>query len=215
MANNSRLKYGLVNFLTITGDLMVLNILWVFCSLPIITIGPSTNALFKICFDLVDGQPTKVIRTFFKTFKDNFKQSFVIGIFFIFAAITIYFDIAYVIAMEGIIRRLYIIVTCIALAIVLTIITYLNGLVCKYNNTFKGHIINTFKLAFTHPIRTIIMWVVIASPVLCLRFVPFIVILYLGWFFILFFISLPIFICSIILSGIFKSFDDKGVIENE
>lgn len=214
MEKNPRLKYGLVNFLTITGDLMVLNILWVFCSIPLITIGPATNALFKISFDLIDGQPTKVIRTFFKTFKDNFKQSFFVGLFFLLAIVTIYFDIAYIYAIEGIMRKIYIVVTCVMIAIVLTVITYSNGLIAKYNNSFKGHIVNTFKLAFVNPIFTILMWVIIASPFLCLRFVPFIIIIYLGWFFIMFFISLPIFICSIILSGIFKSFD-KGEIKHE
>ena len=207
MDRNRNLKNGLITFLTITGDLMALNILWFLCSLPIITIGPSTNALFTVTLKLAKGESVSVLKTFFKAFKENFKQALAVGAFSVFTIITLYADVNYILAIDGLFQKLYIVIACIVLAILLTTITYLNALIAKYNNTLKGHIINTFKLAFVNPIQTILMWLILLVPVFCVLFIQPIVLLYMGWFFILFLVSLPIYICSIILTGIFKKFD--------
>lgn len=209
MDKNSKLKYGLINFLTVTGNLMALNILWLICSLPIITIGPSTCALFTVTLRMAEGDNSTVLRSFFKSFKENFKQSLAVGAFSIFTIITIIADIDYILAIEGILQKIYIVVAIIVLAILLTAITYLNALIAKYNNTLKGHIINTFKLAFVNPIQTILMWLVLLAPLLCVLFIQPIVLLYMGWFFLMFLVSLPVYICSIIMNGIFKKFSKK------
>ena len=206
MDRYSGLKNGLIAFLTVTGDLMALNILWFLCCLPIITIGPSTNALFTVTLKLAEGQAVPVLRTFFKAFKDNFKQSLVVGVFSVFVIFTLYADVNYILAIEGTLQKIYIVVACIVLALLLTTITYLNALIAKYNNTLKGHIINTLKLAFVSPIQTILMWVIMLLPVLMVLFVQPIILLYMGWFFILFLVSLPVYVCSIIITGVFKKF---------
>lgn len=207
MNKGSNLKNGLVTFLTITGDLMALNILWFVCSLPIITIGPSTVSLFTVTLKLAEGESVSVLKTFFKAFKDNLKQSLIVGAFSIFTIFTLYADVNYILAIDGTLQKVYIVVACIVLALLLTTITYLNALIAKYNNTLKGHIINTFKLAFVNPIQTILMWLILLVPVFCVLFIQPIVLLYMGWFFILFLVSLPIYICSIIMTGIFKKFN--------
>lgn len=206
MDRYSGLKNGLIAFLTVTGDLMALNILWFLCCLPIITIGPSTNALFTVTLKLAEGQAVPVLRTFFKAFKDNFKQSLVVGVFSVFVIFTLYADVNYILAIEGTLQKMYIVVACIVLALLLTTITYLNALIAKYNNTLKGHIINALKLAFVSPIQTILMWVIMLLPVLMVLFVQPIILLYMGWFFILFLVSLPVYVCSIIITGVFKKF---------
>lgn len=210
MDNSSNLKRGIVTFLTVTGDLMALNILWIICSIPLITIGPATVSLFTVTLKLVSGEPVPVLRTFFKAFKDNFKQSLVVGVFSLFIIFTIYADIAYILAIEGALQKVYIVVVCIVIALLLTTIIYLNALIARYNNTLKGHIINAFKLAFVNPIQTIIMWLIILSPIFCFLFIQPIILLYIGWFFIFFLVSLPVYVCSIFLSFIFRKFD-KGV----
>ena len=207
MNKGSNLKNGLVTFLTITGDLMALNILWFVCSLPIITIGPATVSLFTVTLKLAEGEPVSVLKTFFKAFKDNLKQSLIVGAFSIFTIFTLYADVNYILAIDGTLQKVYIVVACIVLALLLTTITYLNALIAKYNNTLKDHIINTFKLAFVNPVQTILMWLILLVPVFCVLFIQPIVLLYMGWFFILFLVSLPIYICSIIMTGIFRKFN--------
>ena len=209
MDRNSNLKNGIITFLTVAGDLMALNILWFVCSLPIITIGPSTNALFTVTLKLAEDQSSSVLKTFFKAFKENFKQSLAVGAFSVFEIIVLYADVNFILAVEGGIQKLYIVVACILLAVLLTTISYLNALIAKFNNTLKGHIINALKLAFVNPIQTILMWLILLVPIFCLLFIQPIVLLYTGWFFILFLVSLPVYSCSIILNSIFKKFDRR------
>ena len=56
--------------------------MWLVCSLPIITIGASTTALIYSCMKLhkEEGYATK---NFFKSFKENFKQSTIIWLIYV------------------------------------------------------------------------------------------------------------------------------------
>lgn len=72
-------------FISRVGDMFILSLLWFVTSLPIITIGASTTALFDACIRIIRSRDTSVFRDFFKAFKSNFKQSTVI--FLIMAAL--------------------------------------------------------------------------------------------------------------------------------
>jgi len=55
-----------------------LNLLWMICSLPIITIGASTTALYYACLKIVREEEYDAAGMFFRSFKQNFKQGTVI-----------------------------------------------------------------------------------------------------------------------------------------
>ena len=55
-----------------------LNLLWFVCSLPIVTIGASTTALYYTCLKIVRDEDSHVGATFFRAFRENFKQSTVL-----------------------------------------------------------------------------------------------------------------------------------------
>lgn len=61
-------------------DVFVLNILWLLCSLPIFTVGPSTTAFFYAMINLVRGEDNSVSKDFFRSFRQNFKQAVLLGI---------------------------------------------------------------------------------------------------------------------------------------
>ncbi len=69
-------------FLGTLGYIWWLHILWLVCSLPMITIGASTTALCYSCMKLHtrDGYVTK---NFFHAFKENFRQSTILFLFFL------------------------------------------------------------------------------------------------------------------------------------
>lgn len=209
MDRNNNLKYGIIRFLTICCDLMGLELLWVICSLPIITIGPSTCALYKITLKIANNEPCTVLRGFFEAFKENFKQALVIGAFTIFEIIAIYADINYILSTEGFTQKLFIVVTMIAAAILFVVTSYGYGLIARYNNSLKVHIINAFKLAFVNPIQTLLIWLIILAPVIIFLFVPPIVIIYTGWFFLLFLVSLPTYCISRVLIKVFNKYKIK------
>ena len=53
----------------------LLNLLWFICSLPIITIGASTTALYYASLKIIRGEESYAGRLFFRSFRENFKQA--------------------------------------------------------------------------------------------------------------------------------------------
>lgn len=56
-------------------DMMVLTVLWIVCSLPIVTIGASTTALYYVTLKMAKDQEGYLFVDFFRSFKQNLKQS--------------------------------------------------------------------------------------------------------------------------------------------
>lgn len=63
-----------MRFLSRTFDVMMLNIFFIICSLPIFTIGASLSALHYCCLKMKEPDEGYVWKNFFKSFKVNFKQ---------------------------------------------------------------------------------------------------------------------------------------------
>lgn len=65
-------------FLTRISDLVILNILFILCCLPIITIGASFTALYTMTLRMIRNEENYIVKDFFKSFKENFYQSTII-----------------------------------------------------------------------------------------------------------------------------------------
>lgn len=57
------------------ADIIILNILFLICSIPIITIGASATALYTMTLKIVRDEDTYIAKGFWNAFKSNFKQS--------------------------------------------------------------------------------------------------------------------------------------------
>lgn len=62
----------------VVGDIVMLNIVFVFCCIPIITIGASVTALYTVALKQVKYKSDFSIKLFFQAFRNNFKQSTII-----------------------------------------------------------------------------------------------------------------------------------------
>ena len=69
-----------LTFLTKIVYSVWLNILWFICCIPIVTIGPSTTALYYCCQKIVKDEEGYITKAFFKAFKNDFKKSTIIGL---------------------------------------------------------------------------------------------------------------------------------------
>lgn len=65
-----------MRFLEKAANLMLLNLLWIVCSLPIITIGASSIALYTMVFKLLsESEGTDIVKPFFRIFRKEFWRS--------------------------------------------------------------------------------------------------------------------------------------------
>ena len=150
------------------GDLICLNVLWLICCIPVITIGASTTALYTVMLRLVRNEEGYIFRGFFKAFKLNFKQSTIIWIILLLLGIvwTVDFRVAGMIpGTAGIILS----AVFMALGFMLLAVTvYIFPLTARYENgikaTFKNALILTVaKLPYTFLMVAIVVAAVFAS----------------------------------------------------
>lgn len=64
-----------MRFLTLFCNLMYINFLFLLCSIPLFTIGSAITAMYSTLFKMLHGDDPFIGKTFFKAFKENFKQS--------------------------------------------------------------------------------------------------------------------------------------------
>lgn len=55
-----------------------LNLLWFVCCIPIVTVGASTTALYYTSLKIVRGEDRFLAKKFFRSFRENFRQSTVL-----------------------------------------------------------------------------------------------------------------------------------------
>lgn len=57
------------------GDVVLLNLLWVVCCIPVVTAGASTAALLTVARKMAAGDDHRVWKSFFQAFRRNWKQA--------------------------------------------------------------------------------------------------------------------------------------------
>ena len=75
------------------GDLVILNLLVLLTSIPIFTIGASVTALYTVCFRFGTDREQPVFRSYFRAFRDNFKQATQIWLILLVCGAACCFDI--------------------------------------------------------------------------------------------------------------------------
>lgn len=62
------------------GNIIILSLLWVVFSLPIITIGPSSAALYYVIHKLSTDESVKLVSSFWHSFLSNLKQGILLSV---------------------------------------------------------------------------------------------------------------------------------------
>lgn len=155
----------LYRFLNRLWDIIQLNFFWFVCSLPIVTIGASTAAAFRVCMKMVDDEEGYISREFFKGFKENWKQGTVIGFLTILAAYVVYLDVQIFEAVEG--NPIgFLIVAMISGFVFFLCLIYAFPLLTRYRNTLIGTLKNSFAIARRYFLRTIFLAFILMIEVL-------------------------------------------------
>ena len=81
-----------MDFLRTVTNLVIVNILYIICSIPIITFGAAYSAKYYVAMKVIRGEGTGVVIPFFKAFKRNFKQATAVWIVMLVAIFLIIFD---------------------------------------------------------------------------------------------------------------------------
>jgi len=184
------------------SDLVILNLLWFVCCLPVVTIGASTTALYYVTMKIVNDEDAYVAKNFFKSFKENFLQSTIIWIIMAALGVFIYFDFFFIGAHVNPDSSIYTVLfsgLCFISLVSLMVLVWVFPLQAKLENKIRHTFKNAVLLGFRHLPTTLAL---IAILVVCVWFAITIKSLFVIWVVIA--VSAIVYGCSFMVDRIFK-----------
>ena len=156
-------------FFTFMGriaDLCILNIICLICCIPIVTAGASITAMYYVTLKMVRNEEAYIVRSFFKSFKENFKQATVINLILIVVGVILYLDMHVAKAMPGSAGQIFHVIFA-AFAIVYFVLTlYVYPVLARFYNSTGNTIKNALLMSIRHLPYTVVMVLIELCPLL-------------------------------------------------
>lgn len=168
---DGKMKFNLVDnavthALSKICDMVCLNIMWLICCIPVVTIGASTTALYSVMLKMVKNEEGYIFRGFFKAFKENFKQSTIMWLLFAALWIVWWLDYNFTGALPGQLSFVFRVLFLLLGFILLSVMTYAFPLTARYINPIGATLKNALILTVAKLPYTFLMVVVIVAAVL-------------------------------------------------
>ena len=190
------------------GKLVIMlyaGILWFLCSIPIVTIGAATAALYEVLLRAVKDQEGYITGSFFKAFRENLKQGMQIGIPLLLVTAVFAFNLFYYGVLGGKGFWIQTAVFAVLLLLSLTAFSYVFAAMARFENTAPGHVRFAVALMVRCPGWTIVILVLQALTV------------FLTWFFVyfpaLFIMGISGYMQAAVFEHIFRKLIEEGKIE--
>ncbi len=166
------------------GSMIWISLLWLLCCLPVVTIGASTAALYRMMFNLREDK-TCTAGAFFRAFTSNFKQASLLWLIEVAfgAAMIGYYWFAASMGAENL-RLILVIPFCLLFLLSGFLFLYVYPLTCYFENNLGNTLRNALILSCCNPKRTIPAFVLSIVPVIAM-FLSLTWFMRLFWFWIL------------------------------
>lgn len=180
-------------------NLCIVSALWLLCSLPLVTMGAATTALFGYTLKLTRDEEGYVVRTFIRSFRENFVRSTVLWLGVLAAGGVLLLDLYYCQYLgisAGVLMGLRTALGSFGLLYLLTVV-YLFPLTSYFKVSLKNTIVHSFVMAVGNLwISVTILAVCGVGAVLCWFYSS----LFLIW------ISLAVYMVSFCLRFVFERY---------
>lgn len=183
------------------------NLLFLLCSLPVITIGASATAAYTVLLRYASGDEPDIIRTFFQSFKDCLKKATAAWLIMVMigSSLGLNYYLLYQrqISFAGGIR----VVLNVILLILVFLWIYLFPAMAYFENTLKGLFVFSLQLAvgkLGYTILLMVIHLVLTFMLVVLSEISLGVLLSS-----LFGFSLPAYLSSLLLQKLFQRFEEK------
>lgn len=157
-------------FMSRLGDLVLLNLTWLLCCLPVVTIGASTTALFYTARQFSMSEFPGVWPTFFHSFRQNLRQATLAWLILLVTGGVSLADLVIGLCTPGRFGNFCRGIGLVLLLLWIAVAGYIFPLLARYDYRMKQLFSGAFFLCFAHPTVTITsvalaLWL----PVLSLR----------------------------------------------
>ncbi len=152
-------------------DLVVLNVLTVLLSLPIVTLGAASAALYDGVYriHLDEGG---VYRAYFQAFKSNFKQATALWLILLAAALLVGCALLFYLQMEGLVGSILAFLAVVLAVLWCAVFSWAFPLQSRFENSVPNTLRNAMLCGIAYLPRTLILIVLNMTPVFLLLLFP-------------------------------------------
>lgn len=130
----------LMQALSRASDLIILNLIFLLCCVPVFTVGAALTAMYSVLFPLGTRRDKGIVRAFFRAFSANFRQGTVLWLIFLLVSAALGFDMM--------LAYRFLPIFCIPLIILVLLAVLTEGFVFPLLSLFENSIGSTVKNAF-------------------------------------------------------------------
>jgi len=191
-------------FLSRLADLMILNIIIMIVCIPIITIGPALTAMHYVILKMVRKEEGYLVRPFFTSFKNNFKQATLSWLIVLVFIIIFVIDLN-IINNSGLEFASWLRIILIAVGVIAAMTAiYVFPLIARFENSIRGTFKNALFMSILSLPKTATMIVIYILPIALVLLNPQVlpIIFLLG-------ITGPGYLCAMLYSKTFKRFEPE------
>lgn len=169
MKEEYRKESPVIRFLNQLGDVMGMSMLWLVCSLPLITIGASTAGLYAVVMrEEMDG----VVKPFFKGFRSSFRKATAAeGIFLLIGGILLA-DLSWLRGMDAEWASLLAALIRVLMALAAATAIYTFPLIAVFEQSLRQTLKNALLIALSNLPTTLLLLAAHAIPVLLIVLNP-------------------------------------------
>lgn len=148
------------------ADFCILTIVALICCIPIITIGASLTSLYYVTLKMVRNEESYIVRSFFKAFKQNFRQATIIHLIMLVIAGILGCDMYFSYQMDNAVGRVLRVSFMVIAIFYLVVLLYVYPILAKFYNSIKNTLRNALFMAILNLPYTVIMLLIAACPIL-------------------------------------------------
>lgn len=196
-------------FMNKMADLLILNLTALLMCLPIITAGASLTAMHYVLLKMVRGEEGYIVKSFFRSFKREFRQATVLWILYMALAALMVSNLIMILQGGGV-YPLWLPSSILVVAILeLMFMIYTFAMLSRFDNSIYHTLLNAVTLTFSELPRSLEMAVITLVPLIAFFRASILLPLL-----ILFGLSVPGYACAIVYDPIFKKIE-KQIWEDE
>lgn len=138
------------------SDLLILNLCFLFSCIPVFTIGAAGTALYTVCFRLGTEREQGVFKSYFRAFRENFRQSTVLWLILLLCGSSACVNIWLFYQLPGIAHYgFYLFAVLLALAVLIT--GYVFPLLSQFSNSSRSTFKNALLLSIAYLPRSVLI----------------------------------------------------------
>ena len=172
-------EHGIYRLTEKIADLLILSVFWLVCSIPLVTLGPATTALYNTVVRCILGDERNSWVLFFRTFKTNFKVGALTSLVVVplMAVLVILHEVLYQMALTDDVGYTLFFAYRVFLLLSIGFICYLFPVLPRFTFQVNGVLVTCGKLAIAHLPSTVLMAVIAFVALIVCSNVPILVVL--------------------------------------